>query len=59
MVLYIEDNRKKHSKKVFEKMYEENFRDIMEYVVSVDKIFEPINYVILEKMLEQEFVFLE
>lgn len=59
MVLYIEDNREKHPKEVFEKMYEENFRDIMEYVVSVDKIFEPINYVILEKMLEQEFVFLE
>jgi hypothetical protein len=57
MVLFIEDNLKKLPKQAFCTAYEQNFKDIIDYVIPIHKCSQPINYFILDKLLEQEFIF--
>ena len=51
MVLFIEDYQKTHVKEDFLKLYEGNYCEIKEFVIPVNKVFEPINFFLLSKML--------
>ena len=58
-VLFVEDNLKKYSPVQFLKIYSENYKEIKDFVIPVEKCQQKINYFIITQILEKQTTFLD